>query len=189
MNAYLFDLGNVLAGFDHLKFCRRLSEQAPPWTADDIYRIVFQEGINDRFETGELSGKDFHRELCSTLGLTISMDRLHEIWCDIFWENPGMDLLLEALHAKVRLVLISNTNPWHLEYSKERYGLFQHLDHLVLSYEVGVRKPDARIFEAALEAAGVPPERCLYLDDTEEHVQAAARLGIPSVLFRFARRF
>ena len=51
MNAYLFDLGNVLAGFDHLKFCRRLSEQAPPWTADDIYRIVFQEGINDRFET------------------------------------------------------------------------------------------------------------------------------------------
>ena len=184
--AYLFDLGNVLAGFDHMKFCRRLAETTPPWREEDIHRIVFQEGINERFETGRLSGKDFYEELRRSLGVSLSLERLQDLWCDIFHENPGMGSLLEALHKRARLILISNTNPWHLDYVKNRYTFFRHFHSLILSYEIGVLKPHTRIFQAALEAAGSRPDRCLYFDDIEAHVRAAARLGIPSVRFCFA---
>ena len=183
--AYLFDLGNVLAGFDHMRFCRGLARKTPHWREEDIHRIVFQEGINGRFETGLLSGIEFYEELRDCLRLSLSRVELQHLWCDIFWENPGMGSLLEALHKRARLILVSNTNPWHLDYVRNRYNLLRRFDSLILSYEIGALKPHARIFEAALKAAGCAPDRCLYFDDIEAHVQAADRLGIPSVLFRF----
>jgi len=184
MDAYLFDLGNVLMGFDHRIFCRRLAAECPPWHEDDIVRIVFQSELNRGFEIGRIGGERFYQEARSLLGFTLSLDRFREIWCDIFWENPGMAALLRSLRGRARLVLVSNTNPWHLEYTRSRYTILEPFDKLVLSYEVGAVKPEARFFEAALEAAGTSPDRCLYFDDLEENVEAAARLGVPSVLFR-----
>jgi glucose-1-phosphatase len=184
MDAYLFDLGNVIAGFDHRIFCQRLAGEGSPLGAEEIHRIVFQQGFNDRFEEGTLGGREFYEALEAPLRLSMAPERFQEIWCDIFWENPGMTALLETLHTRSRLVLISNTNPWHLEYTRERYRFLERFDRLILSYEIGARKPGPRIFRAALEAAGCGPERCLYFDDMEENVRAAAALGIPSVLFR-----
>jgi putative hydrolase of the HAD superfamily len=185
MNAYLFDLGNVLAGFEHRIFCNRLAGSEPSWGAEDIYRIVFQEGLNDRFETGRINGGAFYEELRKRMGLSLSLERFRDLWNDIFWENPGMEAILETLHPGARLVLVSNTNAWHLEHVRDRYSLLDHFDAMVLSYEIGVRKPDPRFFQAALDAAGTEPRRCLYFDDLEANVEAASRLGIPSVLFRF----
>ena len=186
MKAYLFDLGGVLAGFDHLKFCHRLSERAHHWSPEEIYRIVFQAELNDRFETGSIRGEEFYQILCSTLKLTIPQHEFREIWCDIFQKNPGMETLLEALHNQARLVLISNTNYWHVEYIREKFTFLEHFDALIFSYEIGVRKPDPRIFRAALDAAGTSSDQCLYFDDLEGNIRAANRLGIPSVLFRFS---
>jgi len=185
MDAVLFDLGNVIAGFDHMTFCRRLAAEGSPLPPGEIYRIVFRQGFNDRFESGEIGGDAFFEELAGPLQTTVTRERFREMWCDIFRENPGMSVLLEALHPRVRLVLVSNTNPWHLAYTRKRYRFLERFHELVLSYEVGCRKPDPGIFRAALAAAGVPPERCLYLDDMEENVRAAAALGIPSAQFRF----
>jgi putative hydrolase of the HAD superfamily len=60
------------------------------------------------------------------------------------------------------------------------------LFHVIVdSCEVGVRKPDPRIFALALEKlGGVRPERALFLDDHPSNVAAAAKLGIRSVLVR-----
>ncbi len=187
MEACLFDLGGVLAGFDHWKFCRRLSEKADHSSPEEIYRIVFQEELNEQFECGTVSGEEFYQTLCSTLNLTISQDEFRDLWCDIFQNNPGMGTLLEALHGRARLVLISNTNPWHLDYIRERFSFMELFDSLILSYDLGIRKPDQRIFQAALDAAKARPDQCLYFDDLESNIQAAGRLGIPSVLFRFCQ--
>jgi HAD superfamily hydrolase (TIGR01549 family) len=185
MDAYLFDLGNVIAGFDHWIFCRRLAGEGSPLEPEAIHRIVFREGFNDRFENGALQGEAFYEKLKSPLNLSVGPDRFREIWCEIFWENPGMSSLLEALQTQARLVLVSNTNPWHLAYIRESTRLLEPFDRLVLSYEVGFRKPDPGFFRAALEAADCEPQRCLYFDDMKGNVRAAASLGIPSVLFRF----
>jgi glucose-1-phosphatase len=185
MDAYLFDLGNVLVGFSHRIFCRRLAEECRPWREDDILRIVFGSDLNERFERGRIEGEDFYAQVRSLLGFSLSLDRFRDLWCDIFWENPGMAALLKSLRHQARLLLVSNTNPWHIEYSQRKFEVLGCFDRLVLSYEVGAVKPEKRFFEAALEAAGTRPERCMYFDDLEENVRAAARLGIPSAQFRF----
>lgn len=185
MDAYLFDFGNVLAAFDHGRFCRRLAAEAGETTPEEIHRFVFEGDANARFETGELDGEGFHATLTDGLRLAVPLARLRELWCDIFRENAGMAALLEGLQGRARRLLVSNTNPWHMESVRGRFGVLRHIDAFVLSYEVGARKPDERIYRAALAAAGVAPERCLYFDDLEPCVQAARRMGIPSVMFRY----
>ena len=48
-------------------------------------------------------------------------------------------------------------------------------DHLILSYEVGCMKPDARFYQAAVAAAGVPAESCVFIDDLPENVEELAK--------------
>ena len=55
-------------------------------------------------------------------------------------------------------------------------------DDYVLSYEVGVMKPHARIYDEALKKAGVEAEECVFIDDIEENIQAAQKLGIKGIL-------
>ncbi len=185
MDAYLFDMGNVIVAFDHWRFCHRLAGETNRQTPDEIYTIVFQNGLNTRFELGQLNGKSFYQELKKALNFTLSMERVQELWCDIFWENPGMTEILKMLHTRARLILISNTNSWHTDYVQKRFNVLTHFHALILSYEIGVCKPDEQIFQAALSAAGTAPENCLYFDDSELNIQAARKIGIPSVLFRY----
>ena len=53
-----------------------------------------------------------------------------------------------------------------------------------LSCEMGLLKPDPNFFTAMLEDLGVPPEDCLFIDDTQPNVEAAKKLGITALHFR-----
>jgi putative hydrolase of the HAD superfamily len=187
MDAYLFDLGNVLARFDHWKFCHRLAAETKNLPAERINHIVFSNGLNKQFETGTLSGKEFYASLVAEFALCLPpLERFKEIWCDIFEENPGMVEMIQTLRTRSRIILLSNTNQWHLDFLRSRFShLLDCFDAMILSHEVGVRKPDPEIFWYAVKAAKTDPPQCLYFDDVEEHVMAARRIGIHAVLFRY----
>jgi putative hydrolase of the HAD superfamily len=93
--------------------------------------------------------------------------------------------LLEALRALgLKLGLVSNAfDPgWLLHRDLEQMGLAQRLDFSVFSSEVGMRKPHPAIFERALEALGVEPERALFVGDRLfEDVRGAAEVGMTTV--------
>lgn len=90
--------------------------------------------------------------------------------------------LLESLRERgLKLALVSNAldPPWLLHRDLEEFGVAERLDVAVFSSEVGWRKPHRAIFERALEAIGVAPERALMVGDRlREDVGGAAALGI-----------
>lgn len=187
IDAYLFDFGNVVVKFDHWRFCRGLAAETPRGpSAEAIYRSVFSSSLNDEFERGRISGDDLYELLASQLSLEVPKERFKDLWCDIFTPNPGMVQLLLSLKERYRVILVSNTNRWHMEYERNAYPeMFACFDATILSYEVGFRKPEPEIFEAALLASGTTSSRCLYFDDIDSHVQAARRMGMNAVLFRY----
>jgi HAD superfamily hydrolase (TIGR01509 family) len=63
----------------------------------------------------------------------------------------------------------------------ETFPLFE---QYFLSCEMGLLKPDPNFFTAMVEGPGVPPEDCVFIDDTQPNVEAAKRLGIPALHFR-----
>ena len=100
-----------------------------------------------------------------------------------FHADEEVVALLRRARVRVPLVLVSNA-ALELESDLDSLGLGDLADHVVNSARVGLAKPDPRIYRLAAELAGTPPERCLFVDDGEENVAAAAALGMRAVHFR-----
>jgi HAD superfamily hydrolase (TIGR01509 family) len=96
------------------------------------------------------------------------------------WDD-SLPVVRELRRRGVATALVSNcdhgTRP-----VVDRLGLPDVMDAIVLSFEVGVAKPDAEIYEAALDALGARPEEAVFVDDQAAYCDGAAALGIESVL-------
>jgi len=181
--ALAFDLGNVLVRVDHLRFCKGLSELAgrPP---QEVYAAVFQSGLEPRYDRGRLSSREFHRRLQARFGLDLPFPRFRDLWNGIFDPLEDMEEVVAHLARRYPLYLLSNTNPLHFRYLRQRFAsLLKHFRALILSYRVGSRKPEAAIFQALLREVGLPPARILYIEDKEEFVAAARMHGLTAWLF------
>ncbi|MFF4988031.1 HAD-IA family hydrolase [Streptosporangium saharense] len=93
--------------------------------------------------------------------------------------------LLALARRHVPVVLVTNATT-RLEEELDGLGLTWFADEVVSSARVGVAKPDRRIYELAAARAGTAPERCLFIDDRRENVEAATLLGMTGVHFREA---
>lgn len=98
--------------------------------------------------------------------------------------DEQMTGLMRALRARgVPTGLLSNS--WGTgSYPREVLG--ELFDAVVISAEVGMRKPEPRIFEHAARAMGVAPQECLFIDDIAANVDAAAGLGFTALLHESA---
>lgn len=93
--------------------------------------------------------------------------------------------LLRQARERMPVVIVTNATVW-LDDDLARLGLDDFTGSVVNSSRVGVAKPDPRIYRIAAAEAGVPPGRCLFVDDTEENVAAAGACGMLGVVHRDA---
>ncbi len=181
--AVAFDLGNVLVKVDHLRFCRGLAELAG-WPPQEIYAAVFQSGLEPGYDRGRLSSRKFHRRLQARFRLDLPFPRFRDLWNEIFDPLEDMQEVVARLARRYPLYLLSNTNPLHFRYVRERFAsLLKHFRALTLSYRVGSRKPEAAIFQALLREVGLPPARILYIEDNEDFVAAARTHDLTAWIF------
>jgi FMN phosphatase YigB (HAD superfamily) len=181
--AIIFDLGKVLIQFDFKRGYRAL-EGLCPYAAAEIPRRIGRTGLVERFETGLVEPRDFVEQFSRILDLHLDYDRFCEIWSCIFTETLIPESLLEALAARYRLLLLSNTNALHFAMLRGTYGhMLRHFHDLILSYEVGAMKPQPEIYREALQRAECLPGECFYTDDIADYVDAARQMGIDAVQF------
>jgi putative hydrolase of the HAD superfamily len=89
--------------------------------------------------------------------------------------------VLEALHGRVRLFVLSNFDG-RLRSILQGLGIAPFFERVIVSSEVGAGKPHPRMFEAALQAAGVEPHRCFHAGDEEKaDVLGPQAVGIPAM--------
>jgi putative hydrolase of the HAD superfamily len=108
-----------------------------------------------------------------------------DVWSSYYVLADSTHALLEALRARgLKLALVSNTaSPqWLLQPILERQGIAERVDTIVLSSEVGKRKPHPAIFESALRELGVDSSDALFVGDRlEADVLGASRVGMKTV--------
>jgi putative hydrolase of the HAD superfamily len=93
--------------------------------------------------------------------------------------------LLQMARGVMPVALVSNATS-RLEADLADLGLAEFADDVVNTSRIGCAKPDPRVFEHAARHVGVPVERCLFIDDTWEHVESALGLGMSAVHFHEA---
>jgi HAD superfamily hydrolase (TIGR01509 family) len=183
----LFDLGNVLVRLDFergLSSLRRLAPGRVPASLDEASLFFSEHSL--ACNSGRISAEQFLDRLGRQLGNgELSRARLAEAWCDIFERWPRMERLAEqVLSLGHRAFLLSNTDPLHFAFLRERIPVLSRLDGLFLSYEAHRLKPDPTFFSDALERFGLEAGRCLYLDDKEANVLAARSVGLRAAVVR-----
>ena len=93
--------------------------------------------------------------------------------------------IVRAQRGRRPVALLSNATD-RLPSDLRALGLDEEVDAVFSSAELGVAKPDPRVFTRVCAALGLAPERCLFVDDSPEHVAAAADVGMTAHLFRSA---
>lgn len=186
IRSVIFDFGNVIAFFDHMRACNRLAAlPGARLSPDEIHDFIFNGPLEGQIDRGEISGADFLKAVSDRLGLRAAPADVERAWCDIFWPNEAVTSMIPKLRAKgYRLVLASNTNELHYRWMRSEYSaVLQNFTKLIVSHEVGFWKPDTRFYERCVEAAACAPSECLYFDDREDLTSTARGLGIQSVTY------
>lgn len=181
--AIIFDFGNVLIDWNPRYLYRKLlpSEQA---VEDFLQAIKFFE-----WNQAHDAGRDFEEsiaELCAE----------HPQYCDLIrayhvrYEEsiggafePVVAILRTLKTLAYPLYGLSNWPAGKFALVRPDYPFFDWFDDIVLSGEVGLIKPDPRIFHLLLERINRPAQTCIFIDDSVHNIEAARRLGFKAIHF------
>lgn len=181
----LFDLGRVLVDFDHLRSAQRISAFCSK-TPRQIYDLFFESSLTIAFEAGKITPKDFYLQVKQMLDLKLSYDSFEPIWNDIFFlsaKNRSVFGLVNALRANYKIAMLSNINILHYEYLKKNFPVFEVFNKVFLSFQLGLIKPDKKIYDLVIRELGVSPQEVFYTDDRPELVESAKSLGLRGCVF------
>lgn len=180
----IVDFGGVLIDLDRqrcLENFRELGLQDVEHTLD----IYHQQDFFQQYEKGLISSADFRNVIREKIGRDVADARIDAAWNSFLVSIPTykLDLLL-ALRKDYVVYLLSNTNEIHWEWSCEHafpYKAFRvedYFEHIFLSYEMKMAKPDEEIFRKVLDDAGLDPKETFFIDDSDTNCLTARSLGI-----------
>jgi putative hydrolase of the HAD superfamily len=183
VTAIIFDFGNVLGFFDHRLATARLAKHSD-LTPEAIYGLLHGGELEDDYESGRLSTADYLCRVRQRCRLRCSDDELTEAYSDIFWPNEELYPLLPRLKERHRLLVGSNTTELHTRQFRRQFAdVLQHFDHLVLSHEIGARKPQPAFFKHCERFAECQAEECLLIDDIPANVAGAMACGWQGLVY------
>lgn len=185
----IFDLGGVLLNIDYSATLKAFKELGLD-KFDEVYSQSAQKELFDDFETGKISAQEFRNRIKQLSSLPISDKQIDSAWNAMLLDLPKERLeILDKLWDEHRLFLLSNTNDIHISayanYLQKEFG-FPNLSHLFekeyYSYKIGMRKPSAEIFKYVLEENNLLAKETMFIDDSPQHVESAAKCGIQALL-------
>lgn len=173
-----FDLGRVLLDFTHERGFAQIARLVG-MEPEQVRRALVDTGLSDRYESGEVSTAEFHQAFCDLTDTSATLEALAMAWGDIFEIKPETVALAGNLKAAGHsLGILSNTCEAHWEHARKKFRTLSLLfDHTITSYEVKSMKPESAIYDRAARQAGRAPDELFFVDDREENVAAARRLG------------
>jgi putative hydrolase of the HAD superfamily len=183
IRAVFFDFGGVIARTEYQAPRQHLAERLG-MEYEDIVKIIFESPSSDRAAVGEISAEDHWAEVTKRLRRPASETETirEEFFAGDVIDREIVDYL-RSLRSSHHVGLISNAWPDLRDYITEQ-KFEDAFDHMVISAEVGVMKPEARIYQIALEQAGVSPDDAVFVDDFYENIEGCQAVGMHGIHFQ-----
>lgn len=189
----IFDYGGVVIDIHY----QRTQQAFQDLGIADVPALMVSPGVNDlfyQFETGSIGAEPFLNRLWAFLPEETKNDgdtvfKMVQAWNAMLGEIPAERLtLLTTLKNHYNTFLLSNTNTLHIAavdgYLKREHkvdSIHPYFHSVYYSYEMGMRKPNADIYESVLQKENLNPAETLFIDDNEDNVNAAKALGIHTI--------
>jgi putative hydrolase of the HAD superfamily len=181
----LVDFGGVLTTnvFDAFADFCRAEGLAPDTVRDRFMTDPEARELLGRLETGRIDEAEFEPRFAALLGVASAEGLIDRLFAGMLPDEAMLAAVRAARREGVRTGLVSNS------WGQERYdrASFPELfDAVVISGEVGLRKPEPEIYALAAERLGLEPERIVFVDDLPGNLKPAAAIGMATVLHRDA---
>lgn len=186
IKAVIFDLGGVILRTEYQAPRQHLAESFG-MDYDDIDQIVFGGGPNGsaaRAFVGEITEKEHWLNIMKMLKQPADeYERIREEFFAGDVIDHALVDFIRSLRGKYKTCLISNAFDDLREYIvREKFD--DAFDHMVISAEVKVAKPNAKIYHIALEQLQVQAEEAVFVDDFIENIEACEKFGMQGVHFQ-----
>ena len=186
IKAVIFDLGGVILRTEYQSPRQHLAESFG-MDYEDIDKVVFGGGPNGsaaRAAIGAITEEEHWQNVMKVLKLPAGdYERIRdEFFAGDVLDHELLDFL-RSVKPKHKVGLISNAWSGLRDYIvREKFD--DVFDYMVISAEVGVAKPDAKIYQIALEQLEVSPSQAVFVDDFYENIEACEKLGIKGIHFK-----
>jgi len=184
IQAVIFDVGGVLVRAER-RTARRKWEARLGLPEMGLGRAIFGSETSARATIGQATVPEVWRHVAAKFGL--DEDQTRELERD-FWSDDWLDVELAQfvrdLRPRVKTGILSNAWPEARKALTDKFGLADAVDVMILSAEVGCAKPDARIYQIAVEQLDVRFDEAVFVDDMAENVAAAQALGMGGIQFK-----
>ncbi len=179
----VFDIGGVLADYRMKEFLMEKGLDGPM-----IKRVLKASVMNPywgRFERGEVTEEETLQAFTAAdpeieRELRLAFTNLSGMLVSRDYAIPLVQRLKKAGYG---VYYLSNYSKKAYDECGESLAFMPYMDGGIVSFKVGMTKPDQRMFSCFLERFGLKPETCLFVDDTEENVLAARSLGFSGFVF------
>lgn len=175
----LFDFGDVFLELDKKAPMRALREEKrhPPL-------LKSLDPFHHQYERGEISSEQFFKHYQQVFP-SLTLKAFKKIWNSMLIRLPQhrLEFLKQlAREEHYQLILLSNTNAWHIEWVRENIPTFpvfkDCFDAFYLSHEIGMRKPNSNIYDFVLQKHNLKAEVVLFIDDTQANTDEGQKLGL-----------
>lgn len=181
----LFDLGGVVITIDQDQAVKRFKEIGLK-DAEKRLDPYTQSGIFGDLEAGAISAEQFRVELSKLVGRELTFQECRYAWTGYCKEVPqrNLEILLKLREQGYRIVLLSNTNPYMMDWALSNdfdgdgHSLKYYFDELYMSFQVKLMKPNDLFYRHVLRKEKLFPQECLFVDDGPRNVAAASQMGI-----------
>lgn len=142
------------------------------------------------FKRGEVSEEDYWQGAVDYWNLDIAPSEIIELLPLGYEIDPEVHKVLEQVkESGYKTCICSNNFVTRIEKLQKKFGFLEDFDVAVFSYEIGVTKPDKKIFEELIRRTNVKPEELVYSDDGEDKLKRALELGINAFLYENFEQF
>lgn len=176
--AIVFDFGGVVIPGVVLKWVSNLPK------TDSKY-IFFQE-VSHKWDLGEFSVDEFYEALSKITDQNVAV--LKETFYDSAEFYPEVIELIKKLKKHYSIILFTNNFSHNVEKYFEKLQITDLFDEVIISSEHKVKKPNPDFFQILLDKINLKSSEVIFIDDSQENVDAGNSLGIKSLLFTNAQK-
>ena len=173
----LLDLGGVVVDVDHER-ARQAWTRETGRPGEDFDRVFFASGVKYGMDTGAIGATEGFARAAELAGGSARPETVQRCFEAILGVRPGAAALFQELRGKVRVGVVSNTDPTHGAWIEEHGGIRDLVETWTYSFEEGVLKPDPGLLVAALQAMKAEPCATLLIDDRSDNCASARALGM-----------
>lgn len=178
----IFDLGGVYFS-DGTKRAIRVISNMYNLAVSDVENVIKGDAGTD-YRRGQLTTEEFWNKAKQIWKINATSDELSDIWFGGYKPIEGMnDILAKLSAAGYELLYLSDNVQDRVNYLNKRFNFLPKFNDGIFSFAFNVRKPDIRIYQLALEKTSNTSSECVYIDDIEEFLEPALRLGMKAILF------